>query len=608
MSNEKRVVLVVDDDRLNRRLCADLLIEEGYEVTTASDADEGLSRAWTERPDLVVMDVELPGMSGLEATRALRLDPRSQAMPVLVLTAQALSFSPEDAARAGATAFVRKPLRFPEFQETVARLLGIGGTIARALAAIALGTTLGTRAASADVRYEVPGELRLRVESVGDFALDDATRTGGQTWARHLLRISPVITSDAVDLHLRLDLQTGQSFGEVAPAGADFVERRAGEPLDRHDGWQTFLPRQAWLEARLHWTELRFGLMTSQWGLGLLENAGEPEEQVDARGHARPHALGEAWTGDHVARLALAARPFGAGSGRALSGVRLEAAADIVYEDEDANALGGDEARRVSLSAEHVGSGQALGVLGAWRTQTSESGYVASWTTAQAYLRGAHALASGGAILAAEAEFGARFEDSAGADPAFDRLAGLARVWLEDVGRSTVWATEAGYAAGLAFDPNQHVSVVLFDEVVRRVNLRLAERVDARPDVRVRTPTRTVQVDGAVHDAVYVRPSWTWRPDRWTCALGALAAWATAPWADPVETADRALESNAWAQPAAQFYGVEVDASVGYRVPFAPLRSVGVGLEGGLLLPGAALAGLGEAPVGRIEARVDVAF
>jgi hypothetical protein len=311
---------------------------------------------------------------GSAHARALRADPRSQATPVLMLTAQALSFSPDDAARAGATAFVRKPLRFPEFQQTIAQLLGRSGAVGRALVALVLGSMLGPREANAEVRYEVPGELRLRVDSLGDFALDDTSRSGGQTWARHLLRVSPVVTGGWVDLHLRLDLQTGQSFGEIAPAGAAFVERRAGEPLDRYDGWQTFLPRQAWLEAKQSPVDLRVGLMPSHWGLGLLENAGEPEPPFDARGHARPHAFGEAWTGDHVAGISLGARPFAGAGPASLSDVRFDATGEIVYEDEDANALSGDESRRVSLSVENLGGEHALGALVSWRTQTSEAG------------------------------------------------------------------------------------------------------------------------------------------------------------------------------------------------------------------------------------------
>lgn len=608
MSNEKRAVLVIDDDRLSRRLCADILAEEGYAVTTAGDAAEGLARAWMDLPDLVVMDVELPGMNGVDATRALRADPRSQSMPVLMLTAQALSFSPDDAARAGATAFVRKPLRFPEFQQTVAQLLGRSGAVGRALVALVLGSMLGPREANAEVRYEVPGELRLRVDSLGDFALDDTSRSGGQTWARHLLRVSPVVTSAWVDLHLRLDLQTGQSFGEVAPAGAAFVERRAGEPLDRYDGWQTFLPRQAWLEAKQSRVDVRVGLVPSHWGLGLLENAGEPEPPFDARGHARPHAFGEAWTGDHVAGIALGARPFAGAGPSSLSDVRFDATGEIVYEDEDANALSGDEARRVSLSVEHLGGEQALGALVSWRTQTSEAGRAEAWTTGQAYVRGALSLGDGWGVLGAEAEVGARFEDTAGDQAPLDQLAGLGRAWVEDPNRGMVWAAEVGYASGLAFDPHQRVGVVLFNEVLRRSHLRAAERASVRPNDLAQVATPELQLDGAVHQAAYVRPSWTWRPGRWTCAVGGLSAWATAPWTDPAGGTTSGGALNVWGQPAARFFGVELDGAVGYRAPFAPLRTVGVGLEGGVLLPGDALEGLSRGPVGRIEARVDVAF
>lgn len=116
-------VLVIEDDRFNRRLYRDLLEAEGLEVTLAATADEGLAAVRATPPALVVMDIELPGMSGLEATRRLKGDPRTAGVPILVISAHAMGASSAEADGAGADAFLSKPLRFPRFQEVVRRLL-----------------------------------------------------------------------------------------------------------------------------------------------------------------------------------------------------------------------------------------------------------------------------------------------------------------------------------------------------------------------------------------------------------------------------------------------------------------------------------------------------
>lgn len=118
-----RQVLIIEDDRFNRRLYRDLLEAEGLEVRLATSAAEGIESARADPPALVVMDIELPGMSGLEATRLLKSDPATRAVPVLVISAHALGTSSADADGAGADAFLSKPLRFPRFQEVVRRLL-----------------------------------------------------------------------------------------------------------------------------------------------------------------------------------------------------------------------------------------------------------------------------------------------------------------------------------------------------------------------------------------------------------------------------------------------------------------------------------------------------
>ncbi|MCB9527707.1 MAG: response regulator [bacterium] len=116
-------VLIIEDDRFNRRVYRDLLEAEGFAVRLAASAAEGIDAARAAPPALVVMDVELPGMSGLEATRRLKGDARTRAVPVLIISAHAMEGADKAATRAGADAFLCKPLRFPDFQRTVQKLI-----------------------------------------------------------------------------------------------------------------------------------------------------------------------------------------------------------------------------------------------------------------------------------------------------------------------------------------------------------------------------------------------------------------------------------------------------------------------------------------------------
>lgn len=116
-------VLIIEDDRFNRRVYRDLLEAEGFGVRLAASAAEGIDAARAAPPALVVMDIELPGMSGLDATRRLKRDARTRGVPVLIISAHAMEGAMAAASGAGADAFLCKPLRFPDFQRTVRGLI-----------------------------------------------------------------------------------------------------------------------------------------------------------------------------------------------------------------------------------------------------------------------------------------------------------------------------------------------------------------------------------------------------------------------------------------------------------------------------------------------------
>ena len=126
MSTSERVrpkVLVVEDNPVNLELVVALLEVEGCQVLTAGSADEGIQCAVTARPDLILMDVQLPGRTGYDATRQLKGDPATAAIPVVALTAQAMTGDREKALEAGCDDYCPKPLDTQRFRAILRRHL-----------------------------------------------------------------------------------------------------------------------------------------------------------------------------------------------------------------------------------------------------------------------------------------------------------------------------------------------------------------------------------------------------------------------------------------------------------------------------------------------------
>lgn len=116
-------ILLVEDNELNRDMLSRRLARRGYTVVLAEDGLEGLSRAQQEHPDLVIMDMSLPGMDGWEATRRLKGTPATAAIPVLALTAHALAEDRERTKAAGCDDFDTKPVDFARLVEKIEALL-----------------------------------------------------------------------------------------------------------------------------------------------------------------------------------------------------------------------------------------------------------------------------------------------------------------------------------------------------------------------------------------------------------------------------------------------------------------------------------------------------
>jgi two-component system, cell cycle response regulator DivK len=116
-------ILIIEDTENNRVLLTRRLKPRGYDIVTAEDAERGLAMLPAERPDLILMDVGLPGMDGWTATRQLKSDPASRPIPVIALTAHAMEGDREKAMQAGCDDYETKPIDFNRLFEKIARLL-----------------------------------------------------------------------------------------------------------------------------------------------------------------------------------------------------------------------------------------------------------------------------------------------------------------------------------------------------------------------------------------------------------------------------------------------------------------------------------------------------
>jgi len=117
------VILVVEDNEKNLKLVRDVLEYAGYDVRVARTAEDGITLAVKEPPDLVLMDLQLPGMDGMEALRRLRENPRTADIPVVAVTAQAMKQDRERVLDAGFNGYVEKPISVRAFPDQVRSFL-----------------------------------------------------------------------------------------------------------------------------------------------------------------------------------------------------------------------------------------------------------------------------------------------------------------------------------------------------------------------------------------------------------------------------------------------------------------------------------------------------
>ena len=121
MSTDK--VLVIEDNHMNQVLIKDLLKLEGFQVALAENAEQGIKMAREFLPQLILMDIQLPGMDGLSATKIIAADPELHTIPVVALTSYAMTGDEDKAKQAGCCGYITKPIDTRSFGETIAEFL-----------------------------------------------------------------------------------------------------------------------------------------------------------------------------------------------------------------------------------------------------------------------------------------------------------------------------------------------------------------------------------------------------------------------------------------------------------------------------------------------------
>ena len=119
-----KTVLIVEDNELNMKLFRDLLEAHGYETSGTSNGIEAIDLVRKMRPDLILMDIQLPQVSGLEVTKWIKDDPELRSIPVVAVTAFAMKGDEERIREGGCEAYLSKPISVGKFIETVRRFIG----------------------------------------------------------------------------------------------------------------------------------------------------------------------------------------------------------------------------------------------------------------------------------------------------------------------------------------------------------------------------------------------------------------------------------------------------------------------------------------------------
>ena len=123
MSNE--LILIIEDNEKNRKLCRDVLQVKGYKTIESETAEDGLTLARSQAPALILMDIQLPGMDGITAMKQLKADPGTQSIPIIAITASAMTHNRTTMLAEGFDGYQTKPITLKDFLGEVERVLQV---------------------------------------------------------------------------------------------------------------------------------------------------------------------------------------------------------------------------------------------------------------------------------------------------------------------------------------------------------------------------------------------------------------------------------------------------------------------------------------------------
>jgi len=125
MANE--LILIIEDNEKNRKLCRDVLQVKGYKTIESETAEEGLTLARSQAPALILMDIQLPGMDGITAMKQLKADPGTQSIPIIAITASAMTHNRTTMLAEGFDGYQTKPISLKDFLGEIDRVLSMPG-------------------------------------------------------------------------------------------------------------------------------------------------------------------------------------------------------------------------------------------------------------------------------------------------------------------------------------------------------------------------------------------------------------------------------------------------------------------------------------------------
>ncbi len=117
------LILIIEDNEKNRKLVRDVLQVKGHKTIESETAEEGLKLAIAKSPNLILMDIQLPGMDGITALKQLRTDPKTKSIPVIAITASAMTYNRVTMLAEGFDGYQTKPIRLKDFLDEVQRVL-----------------------------------------------------------------------------------------------------------------------------------------------------------------------------------------------------------------------------------------------------------------------------------------------------------------------------------------------------------------------------------------------------------------------------------------------------------------------------------------------------